>query len=268
MSDAGVLAGRLEDYIRGIHGDICTAFSGGVDSSVVAKAAKNALASDGRRAVAVTFVTPLQSREDTEIARRVAGEIGTIQVELALDPLTVPNVRQNSRERCYFCKKFMFTSLWEFCREKGFSAALDGTNADDTGHYRPGLRAVEELGVISPLKELGYTKRDIVAVAEFYGLTVAGRPASPCMATRIPYGEVLDREVLSRLCQGETMLKAILPGPLRLRLHGRVLRMEAPPDSFEDVIRNRERIIAALKALGFVYITLDIEGFRSGSMDL
>ena len=153
-------------------------------------------------------------------------------------------------------------------REKGFSAALDGTNADDTGHYRPGLRAVEELGVISPLKELGYTKRDIVAVAEFYGLTVAGRPASPCMATRIPYGEVLDREVLSRLCQGETMLKAILPGPLRLRLHGRVLRMEAPPDSFEDVIRNRERIIAALKALGFVYITLDIEGFRSGSMDL
>lgn len=268
MSDAFYLSKELENSIRKLKGDICVAFSGGVDSSVIAKAVKEALFGTEKRAIAVTFETPLQSREDSVTAKKVAEEIGITHTALELDPTADQNVLGNSRERCYFCKKHMFTALLRFCRENGFDTVCDGTNADDTGQYRPGLRAVEELGIISPLKELGYGKKEIVSLAEYYGLSVARRPASPCLATRVPYGEMLDREVLRRLGEGEEMLKTMIEGPLRLRLHGRVLRLEVCPDRFQQVLRLREEITDALKGLGFTYITLDLEGFRSGSMDL
>ena len=268
MSDTEKLARRLEEYIVNLDGGVCVAFSGGVDSSVVAKAAVNALKGRGRDTFAVTVKSPLGSREDLEISEKFAAERGIHRHVLEVDPLKNEAVAENSRERCYHCKKMMFEGIIRFCGEKGRYVLLDGTNYDDTKKYRPGMAAAAELGVISPLKELGFTKADIVELARFYRLSVSNRPASPCMATRIPYGEPLRGGVLGRISDGEAFLKSFVMGSVRLRLHGKVLRIEVEPQDMAVLLEKRDEVVSKFKDLGFVYITLDLEGFRSGSMDI
>ena len=248
--------------------DICLAFSGGVDSSLLLKAAVDAAAQTGVKVYAVTFDSRLHPACDLEIARRVAEELGGIHQIISVDELEQESIRHNPVDRCYLCKYHLFSTLKQFAAERGITCILDGTNEDDLHVYRPGIRALRELGIQSPLAELHMTKEVVKELAAEYGISVASRPSTPCMATRIPYGMDIDYEMLARIAAGEAFLRTRVPGNVRLRLHGNVVRIEVDQEEFPQVIRQRGDIIEQLKELGFVYLTLDLEGFRSGSMDI
>lgn len=247
--------------------DICLAFSGGVDSSLLLKLAADEAAKTGKKVYAVTFDSRLHPSCDLEIARRVAAELGGIHEIISVDELEQEEIRQNPVNRCYLCKRHLFTTLTQLAREKGVRYILDGTNEDDMHVYRPGIKALKELGIISPLAELHITKDSVKKLAAEYGISVASRPSTPCMATRLPYNTRIDYDVLSRIEQGEAYLKGLVQGNVRLRLHGEIARLEVDESSFSNILEMRHEITEKLKGLGFMYVTLDLEGFRSGSMD-
>lgn len=248
--------------------DICLAFSGGVDSSLLLKMASDAASRTGKRVYAVTFDSRLHPSCDLEIASRVAGELGGIHQVVKVDELEQEEIRMNPVNRCYLCKRHLFLALQALAKEKGVRRILDGTNEDDLHVYRPGIRALRELGIISPLAELHIPKCAVKSMAAEDGISVAARPSTPCMATRLPYNTRIDYDVLARIAEGEAYLKGVLKGNIRLRLHGEVARLEVDWDSFEKLSEIREDVVLKLKNLGFTYVCLDLEGFRSGSMDV
>ena len=248
--------------------DICLAFSGGVDSSLLLKAAVDAAEKTGRKVYAVTFDSRLHPSCDLEIACRVTVELGGIHQVITVDELEQESIRHNPPDRCYLCKHHLFSTLKAFAAEHGITCILDGTNEDDLHVYRPGIRALKELGIISPLADLHITKQQVKELAAEYGISVASRPSTPCMATRIPYGMDIDYEMLARIGEGEAFLRTKVPGNVRLRLHGNMVRIEVDPEAFVILMEQREEIVKRLKEMGFVYLTLDLEGFRSGSMDI
>ena len=247
--------------------DVCLAFSGGVDSSLLLKLAVDMGKIHGSRVYAVTFDSRLHPACDLENARKVAGELGGIHCVITVDELELEEIRQNPRNRCYLCKKQLFQHLLLVAEKQGAAVVLEGTNEDDLHVYRPGIQAVRELGVKSPLAEAGLTKAEVKELAAEYGISAASRPSTPCMATRLPYGAELDYEVLKKIEQGEEILKKYLDGNIRLRLHGDIVRIEADPVQMKQVLDKKDEIVRELKQLGFLYLTLDLEGFRSGSMD-
>ena len=247
--------------------DVCLAFSGGVDSSLLLKLAVDMGKIHGSRVYAVTFDSRLHPACDLENARKVAGELGGIHCVITADELELEEIRQNPRNRCYLCKKQLFQHLLLVAENQGAAVVLEGTNEDDLHVYRPGIQAVRELGVKSPLAEAGLTKAEVKELAAEYGISAASRPSTPCMATRLPYGAELDYEVLKKIEQGEEILKKYLDGNIRLRLHGDIVRIEADPVQMKQVLDKKNEIVRELKQLGFFYLTLDLEGFRSGSMD-
>lgn len=260
---------RLMDWMgRCGRQDVCLAFSGGVDSSLLLRMAVDAAQKYGSNVYAVTFHTRLHPPCDLETARDVAKELGGIHTVIAVDELEQEAIRTNPEDRCYLCKRHLFTKLKEFAALKGVSLCMDGTNEDDLHMYRPGIRALKELGVESPLARCHVTKGEVKALAASYGISVASRPSTPCMATRLPYGATLDYGVLDRIARGEAYLKESLEGNVRLRLHGDVARLEVDLGQMARLLDLREEVLGRLKSLGFPYVTLDLEGFRSGSMDL
>lgn len=260
---------ELQEYMsRLAQEDICLAFSGGVDSSLLLKVVVDAASETGKAVYAVTFDSRLHPSCDLEIAARVARELGGIHEVITVNELEQEEIRQNPVDRCYLCKRHLFRSLKDFAAQKGVSRVLDGTNEDDLHVYRPGIRALRELRIVSPLAELHITKAQVKELAALYGISVASRPSTPCMATRLPYGTELDYEVLARIGEGEAFLRSQIPGNIRLRLHGNVVRLEADPEQFPLILQKREELTERLKTLGFTYLTLDLEGFRSGSMDV
>lgn len=260
---------RLEARMRKLAaGDICLAFSGGVDSSLLLKAAVDAAEENGKKVYAVTFDSRLHPACDLEIAGQVAKELGGIHQVIQIDELEQADIRMNPENRCYLCKRRLFSCLKEFAEERKITCILDGTNEDDLHVYRPGIQALGELGIISPLAELHITKAEVKALASMYGISVASRPSTPCMATRIPYGMELNYDILARIGEGEAFLREMFSGNVRLRLHKNVARIELDPECLEQAVMKREQVISRLKELGFSYVTLDLEGFRSGSMDL
>ena len=248
--------------------DMALAFSGGVDSSLLLKLAADSAAAHGTTVYAVTFDSRLHPACDLENAKKVAAELGGVHVVVTVDELEMEEIRSNPPDRCYLCKKQLFGKLLEFAAEKQISLTMEGTNEDDLHVYRPGIRAVRELGVKSPLAEAGLTKAEVKALAAEYGISAASRPSTPCMATRLPYGAELNYEVLKQIEEGEAVLRELIGGNVRLRLHGDVARIETDGENLEKAVALRGQLISRLKALGFVYITLDLEGFRSGSMDV
>ncbi len=259
------LLALMEEYGRQ---DVCLAFSGGVDSSLLLKLAADSAAAHGTTVYAVTFDSRLHPACDLENAKKVAAELGGVHVVVTVDELEMEEIRSNPPDRCYLCKKQLFGKLLEFAAEKQISLTMEGTNEDDLHVYRPGIRAVRELGVKSPLAEAGLTKAEVKALAAEYGISAASRPSTPCMATRLPYGAELNYEVLKQIEEGEAVLRELIGGNVRLRLHGDVARIETDGENLEKAVALRSQLISRLKALGFVYITLDLEGFRSGSMDV
>ena len=260
---------RLEERMRELAaGDVCLAFSGGVDSSLLLKAAVDAAEETGKKVYAVTFDSRLHPACDLEIAGQVAKELGGIHQVIQIDELEQADIRMNPENRCYLCKRRLFSCLKEFAEERKITCILDGTNEDDLHVYRPGIQALGELGIISPLAELHITKAEVKALASMYGISVASRPSTPCMATRIPYGMELNYDILAQIGEGEAFLREMFSGNVRLRLHKNVARIELDPECLEQAVMKREQVISRLKELGFSYVTLDLEGFRSGSMDL
>lgn len=262
---------------------VAVAFSGGADSSLLLKLAcesakkyagkhaKNQAdknVGDAPKVYAITANTNLHPTGDMENARKVALEMGAEYVELELDELMHAGIEENPVERCYLCKKYIFQSILKKAKELGANVVLEGTNEDDLHVYRPGIRAVRELGVISPLAEAGLTKEEVRSLAERFGVSTAKRPAAPCLATRFPYGTHLTEEALKRVERGEDFLKELGFWNLRLRVHGDIVRMEVGVCEMPLVFEKREEITKYLKELGYSYITLDLEGFRSGSMDI
>lgn len=248
--------------------DICLAFSGGADSSLLLYLARDMAESRGTRVYALTFDTTLHPRTDMEAAGATAAEAGVAHRVIPVDELAeLPEIQTNPPDRCYLCKRLLFQKALEQAGELGAGAVLEGTNADDMNEYRPGIRAIRELGIISPLAETGFSKAEVRRFAGELGIRAAERPSSPCMATRLPYGASLDAAVLKRLEQAESALRALGFRQVRARLHGEILRLEVEPEEILRAAREAEKILQTLQALKFRYITLDLEGFRSGSMD-
>lgn len=248
--------------------DLALAFSGGVDSSLLLKMAADRAAKKGTKVWAVTFNSRLHPACDLENARKVAEELGGIHVILEIDELEMEEIRSNPVNRCYLCKRNLFQTLKNFAGEKGVQVLAEGTNEDDLHVYRPGIRAVKELGIRSPLAEAGLTKDEVRRLAAALGISAASRPSTPCMATRLPYGARLDYGILKKIEAGEEILSRMIGGNIRLRLHGQVARIEGDPERFPAILQQSGELVRQLKELGFVYITLDLEGFRSGSMDV
>ncbi|MFH5834747.1 ATP-dependent sacrificial sulfur transferase LarE [Proteiniclasticum sp. C24MP] len=246
----------------------CVAFSGGVDSSLILKIAVEEAVKIGKKVHAVTFETKLHPVSDVTISERVAKEMGAVHTVMTVDEFQDEEIMKNPVNRCYLCKRLLFTTLREFAAKEGLIHIMDGTNADDHGTYRPGIKALEELSISSPLAEYGFTKEEVRELASELGISVSRRPSAPCLATRLPYGTQIDFSLLKRIEQGEEFIQSMGFGVMRLRVHGDIARIEIPTDEFTEFISKKEEISDGLKSLGFHYITLDLEGFRSGSMDL
>ena len=262
---------RLVDYfIPHVHEGICMAFSGGVDSSVLLAAACKAVKEAGidKPVLAVTFATRLHPHGDTAEAAEFAKMSGAVHKIIEIDEFSDARISENPRNRCYLCKSLLFQSLLQTGKEAGYTYFCEGSNLDDTKVYRPGIQAVRELNVASPLIECELTKDMIRSIAAAEGLSVASKPSTPCMATRLPYDTHFDYELLDRINSGEVWLRSQNFYNVRLRFHDPILRIEIDKPDFYRFIEQHEVIVNAMKALGFKYITLDLEGFRSGSMDL
>lgn len=255
----------LKEYCRK---DVCVAFSGGVDSSLLLVMACEAAKLSGAKVYAITLDTVLHPEADLKIAREVLSRTDAEHKILKLNELAVPEIRFNPVNRCYLCKKELYQRMLEFASEKGIALLLEGSNEDDLHVYRPGLRAVKELGVKSPLAECHITKAEVRKMAEEYGIPVADRPSSPCLATRLPYGAEIDLEILRRIDSAEAFIRELGFGNVRVRVHGDIARLEIDGPQLEKVLKYREKILSGLKERGFCYVTLDLEGFRSGSMDI
>ncbi len=249
--------------------DICLAFSGGVDSSLLLILAKSCVKEQQKKSniYAVTFDTMLHPSCDLNTAKKVAKEAEVFHQVLFVNELEQEEIRFNPEKRCYLCKKTLFSKLQEFAKSKGISIILEGTNEDDLHVYRPGLQAIQELGIKSPLAEAGFTKEEVRKLAKELGVSVAERPSTPCLATRLPYGTEISMGVLERIAKGEEYLHTLGFSVVRLRVHGEIARIEIPQKEFESFLKKSGEIIEELKKMGFDYITLDMQGFRSGSMD-
>lgn len=248
--------------------NIMIAFSGGVDSSLLLQMACLYAKQNMTLVYAVTVSTKLHPHGDVEIARRVAEETGAIHKVIEIDELQETGIENNPKNRCYLCKKGIFTKITELAKELGVHVILEGTNEDDLHVYRPGIQALKELGIKSPLAECGITKAQIREMAKEKGISVANRPSMPCLATRLPYGDAISYELLAQIDKGEQYLRSFGFYNVRLRVHGTITRIEVDQKDIPDLLEHREEIITELKKLGFIYITVDLEGFRSGSMDL
>ena len=259
----------LEHYLsQHIGSGVALAFSGGVDSTLLLHALLRLQHKTPFPLLAYYFHTPLHTEEETRAALHTAREAGAELVEMRFDPLQLPILRFNPQDRCYHCKHRIFSLMIQDAAARGLSTIMDGTNADDHRQYRPGLRALRELGVISPLAAVGLTKAQVRARAAEWGLPCSGKPSAPCLATRFDYGAELTAEELRRVEAGENLLHRLYPGqPLRLRVHGKLARLELPPPLLARAVADAPALVKELRALGYRHITLDLLGFRSGSMD-
>lgn len=248
--------------------DVMVAFSGGVDSSLLLKLCCEAAGETKRQVYGVTIQTKLHPVGELEEAEKICKEIGAKHKVIVIDELKEAGIMNNPPERCYLCKKLLFQRMLEEAEELGIMTILEGTNEDDLHVYRPGIRALKELKIISPLAESGMTKAEVRTLAAEYGLSVSGKPSMPCLATRFPYGTELTYEKMAQVEKGEVYLKKFGLHNVRLRVHDTIARIEVDEEDSPAVMKNKKEITAYLKSLGYVYITLDLEGFRSGSMDV
>lgn len=266
--DTDLLSLTITHYLKAkIGAGICLAFSGGVDSALLLYFLAECQ-SDPAKVLAATFDTVLYPKDDLKSACYLADMYAVRHLTLALDVLGDEELILNPPDRCYRCKKMLFAKLREVATQKDLRWLMDGTNADDMRQFRPGLKALQEFDVISPWAELGVAKAEIRKLARTVLLPVADRPAAPCMATRFPYGVRLDGAVIQKLAAGERLVRKFAVETVRLRYYAGLIRIEVEERDFERLLRHKKEIVSGLKKLGFNYITLDLEGFRSGSMDI
>jgi uncharacterized protein len=256
---------RLLGILRGLDSALL-AYSGGVDSSFLLKALKDS----GIKTLAVTASSETMPPQDLAEARETAGLIGAPFRVIKTAELDNPNFVRNPKERCYYCKAELFGALAKLAGEEGYAALLDGNNTDDLSDWRPGRKAALAHGVRSPLIEAEFTKDEIRALSRDLGLPTWAKPASPCLASRFPYGMPITREGLSRVAGAEAFLRGLGFSELRVRSHpGDIARIEAPKAELGNIMEREtaEAISSKFRALGFRYVTVDLDGFRSGNLN-
>jgi pyridinium-3,5-biscarboxylic acid mononucleotide sulfurtransferase len=262
---ASALEARVAAGLRDVR-SACVAVSGGVDSSVVLAVAARALGRE--RVVAVTATAPVMIEEEVAAARELAARLGVAHVAVDVPLMDEPAFVANPRERCYVCKSLVLIAVGAIAAERGCEAVLDGANRDDLGDDRPGMRAAAEHGVRHPLLEAGLGKSEVRELARELSLEVSDAPSQACLASRIPYGEPITDEVLRRIAAAERALRRLGYARCRVRAHGDVARVELP---VEDAARaagpDRVELVRGVRAAGFTYVTLDLDGLRTGSMN-
>ena len=247
--------------------DVAVAFSGGADSTLILRMAVEAASGNHTFVYAMCIHTTLHPHGESEQARRIAQEVGARFEEIRVDEFAQAGITENPVDRCYRCKSYMFRNLKQKAAELGITTIMDGTNEDDLHVYRPGVKALKELGILSPLAECGVTKAQVRQLLKEYGIPAAEKPSMPCLATRFPYGTHLTAEVLRQVDEAEHFLRELGFYNVRVRVHGDIARIEVDAKDEQKVLEQRVQIVEKLQALGYSYITLDLEGFRSGSMD-
>jgi len=255
---------ELRAHIAGL-GSALVAFSGGVDSTLVLKVARDAL---GDRAAAGTGLSDTYPEEEMREAREIAAEIGAEFIFARTMELTDPRYAANNSQRCFFCKTELYSRLADVARERGFDWLLDGTNADDLGDHRPGMRAARNWNVRSPLAELGFRKKEIRELSAALRLRTWDKPSFACLSSRFAYGDPITVEKLKIVAKAETAMRELGFRGFRVRHHETVARIELPEADFARAMELREEIVAAMREAGYTYATLDLAGFRSGSQNL
>jgi len=245
-------------------GRVVVAYSGGVDSSLVLKAAHEAL---GDKAVGVLAVSPSLPKSERLAALETAREVGVELQLVETHETSDPGYVENAPNRCFFCKDHVYAALRAYADARGIAHVLDGMNAEDTLDVRPGRAAAMKHRVRSPLNELGFSKKDVRDAAKELGLSTWDKPAAACLASRIPYGTRVTEDLLARIEAAEEYVRSLGFSELRVRHHGDIARIEVPPSSFARVLERHDQLTGGLKALGWLYVALDLEGLRQGSMN-
>jgi uncharacterized protein len=243
-------------------GSVLVSFSGGVDSSYLLKIAFGAL---GSRAVAATGLSQTYAPEEMDEARLVAVEIGAELLVVDTAELTDPRYADNTHQRCFFCKTELYTRLKEVAESRGLQHVVDGSNSDDLDDFRPGLRAARELGVRSPLQEVGLTKAEIRSLSRRLGLPTWDKPAVACLSSRFAYGDPITVEKLRQVATAESAVRGLGFRGIRVRHHDDMARLEIPRDQFARAIEYADEIVVALRSAGYHHAVLDLAGYRSGS---
>ena len=258
---------KLYDIIENLLKEkIVLAFSGGVDSALLLKIATS-LRKDENDVVAMFFKAPSSTEEDLVNAKNLAEEMGVKLFIKDVDIFVDDHIVNNSKDRCYHCKSHLFKQAIKLKDDLGYGYVIDGTNTDDHKVYRPGLMALRDLGVVSPLNIAGFSKQMVRDLADELNISVAKRPSAPCLLTRFPYGTKITPAKLDRLEKAEAFIRDLGFIKFRVRDHSNIARIELTPEDFMAFIEKKDQVIKEFKNLGFSYVTLDLEGFRSGSMD-
>ena len=245
-------------------GSLAVAFSGGVDSAFLVYAAHEAL---GDKLLAITASTQSYPRHEAQDAARILQSYGVKHVQITVDQLAIPGFCENGAERCYYCKRALFSAILQEANKHGIALVADGANTDDENDYRPGMRATAELGILSPLRMAGFSKQDIRDASQALGIFTWNKPSYACLASRIPYGEEITSEKLAMVEKAEQALIDMGFKEMRVRCHGNLARIEVAENDFAKAAAQRKEIAAAVKGAGFLYAALDLEGFRSGSLN-
>lgn len=257
---------KLKDIIKKYKSAII-AFSGGVDSTFLAYVANEILGKDN--VLLVTAKSETYPDSEFKSAKKLAKKFNFNWIYIKTDELNIKNFKKNPVNRCYYCKSELFTKLKSIAKEKGYESVFDGSNYDDLKDYRPGMKALSELGIISPLKEAKLKKEEIRTLSRCLNLPTWNKPAFACLASRFPYYQNITIENIKKIDIIENFLrKKFKVNQIRARFHNEILRIEVEKSDFEKIIKNSEKIVKRLKKFGFKFITLDLEGYRTGSMNL